>query len=101
MAATPSPRDPTRHPGAVRAWLVWWVLLAAAFVPLAILCTRLRAPEGIVAIEAAGVDAVLALLLIAQGTNRQPFGDLALVLAVVSFVGAIAYLRFVEAVREE
>jgi len=47
------------------------------------------------------VDAVLALLLIAQGTNRQPFGDLALVLAVVSFVGAIAYLRFVEAFREE
>jgi multisubunit Na+/H+ antiporter MnhF subunit len=44
---------------------------------------------------------VLALLLIAQGTNRRPFGDLALVLAVVSFVGAIAYLRFVEAFRED
>jgi sugar/nucleoside kinase (ribokinase family) len=53
------------------------------------------------AIEAAGVDAVLALLLIAEGTDRQPFGDLALVLAVVSFVGGIAYLRFVEAFREE
>ena len=44
---------------------------------------------------------LLALLLISQGTGRQPFGDLALVLAVVSFVGAIAYLRFVEAFREE
>ena len=43
----------------------------------------------------------LALLLVAQGTGRQPFGDLALVLAVVSFVGAVAYLRFVEAFREE
>jgi multisubunit Na+/H+ antiporter MnhF subunit len=53
-----------------------------------------------VAVEAAGVDAVLALLLIAQGTGREPFADLALVLAVVSFVGSIAYLRFVEALRD-
>jgi multisubunit Na+/H+ antiporter MnhF subunit len=85
----------------VNGWLWAAALLVAALVPLTVVCVRLPAPEGVVAIEAAGVDAVLALLLIAQGTNRQPFGDLALVLAVVSFVGAIAYLRFVEAFREE
>jgi multisubunit Na+/H+ antiporter MnhE subunit len=34
MAATPSPREPSRHPGAVRAWLVWWVLLAALWLAL-------------------------------------------------------------------
>ena len=34
MAATPSPRDPPRHPGAVRAWLVWWALLAALWLAL-------------------------------------------------------------------
>ena len=85
----------------MNGWLWGATVLVAALVPLAVLCTRLPAPEGVVAIEAAGVDAVLALLMIAQGTNRQPFGDLALVLAVVSFVGAIAYLRFVEAFREE
>jgi multisubunit Na+/H+ antiporter MnhF subunit len=85
----------------VNGWLWAATVLVAALVPLAILCMRLPAPEGVVAIEAAGADAVLALLLVAQGTNRQPFGDLALVLAVVSFVGSIAYLRFVEAFREE
>lgn len=85
----------------MNGWLWAATVLAAALVPLAVLCVRLPAPEGIVAIEAAGVDAVLALLLISEGTNRQPFGDLALVLAVVSFVGAIAYLRFVEAFRED
>ena len=85
----------------MNGWLWAAAALVAALVPLALLCVRLPAPEGVVAIEAAGVDAVLALLLIAQGTNRQPFGDLALVLAVVSFVGSIAYLRFVEAFREE
>ena len=83
----------------MNGWLWAAAVLVGALVPLAVLCTRLPAPEGVVALEAAGIDAVLALLLIAQGTNRQPFGDLALVLAVVSFVGAIAYLRFVEAFR--
>ena len=42
----------------------------------------------------------MALLLVARGTDREPFADLALVLAVVSFVGAIAYLRFVEVLRD-
>jgi multisubunit Na+/H+ antiporter MnhF subunit len=85
----------------VNGWLWAAAVLGAALVPLAVLCARLPAPEGVVATEAAGVDATLALLLIAQGTGRQPFGDLALVLAVVSFVGAIAYLRFVESLRED
>ena len=85
----------------MNGWLWAAAVLVAALVPLAVLCPRLPAPEGVVALEAAGIDAVLALLLVAQGTNRQPFGDLALVLAVVSFVGAIAYLRFVEAFRED
>ena len=85
----------------MNGWLWAAAVLVAALVPLAVLCTRLPAPEGVVALEAAGIDTVLALLLIAQGTDRQPFGDLALVLAVVSFVGAVAYLRFVEAFRED
>jgi multicomponent Na+:H+ antiporter subunit F len=85
----------------VNGWLWAATALVAMLVPLALLCMRLPAPEGVVAIEAAGIDAILALLLVAQGTGRQPFGDLALALAVVSFVGAIAYLRFVEAFREE
>jgi multisubunit Na+/H+ antiporter MnhF subunit len=85
----------------VNGWLWAAAVLMAALVPLAVLCVRLPAPEGVIVLEAAGIDAVLALLLIAQGTSRQPFGDLALVLAVVAFVGAIAYLRFVEAFREE
>jgi multisubunit Na+/H+ antiporter MnhF subunit len=85
----------------VNGWLWAATVLVAALVPLALLCVRLPAPEGVVALEAAGIDAVLALLLVAEGTSREPFGDLALVLAVVSFVGAIAYLRFVEAFRED
>jgi multisubunit Na+/H+ antiporter MnhF subunit len=83
----------------VNGWLWAATVLVAALAPLLVVCVRLPAPEGIVAVEAAGVDAALALLLIAEGTDRQPFADLALVLAVVSFVGAVAYLRFMEALR--
>ena len=83
----------------MNGWLWGAAVLVAALVPLLWVCVRLPAPEGVVAVEAAGVDAVLALLLVAQGTGREPFADLALVLAVVSFVGSIAYLRFVEALR--
>jgi multisubunit Na+/H+ antiporter MnhF subunit len=84
----------------VNGWLWAATVLVCALLPLVWICVRVPAPEGIVAMEAAGVDATLALLLIAEGTGRQPFADLALVLAVVSFVGAIAYLRFVEAFRD-
>ena len=34
MAATPSLRGRSRHPGAVRAWLIWWALLAALWLAL-------------------------------------------------------------------
>jgi multisubunit Na+/H+ antiporter MnhF subunit len=50
--------------------------------------------EGVVALEAAGVATTLALLLLAEGTRRQSFADLALVLGVTSFAGAIAFIRF-------
>jgi multisubunit Na+/H+ antiporter MnhF subunit len=34
------------------------------------------------------------MLLVAEGTHRQPFGDLAMILGVVSFAGALGYVRF-------
>ena len=59
-------RDAAARP--VNGWLWAAAVLVAALVPLTVVCVRLPAPEGVVALEAAGVDAVLALLLIAQGT---------------------------------
>ena len=81
----------------MNGWLWCAAALAVALVPLAVVCVRSRAEDGLVALEAAGTDAALALLLLAEGLHRQPFGDLAIVLAVVSFVGALAFVRYVEA----
>jgi multisubunit Na+/H+ antiporter MnhF subunit len=78
----------------VNEWLWAAAVLTAALTALVVVAIRRPLLEGVVALEAAGVNAALVLLMIAEGTRRQPFGDLALVLAVTSFVGALAFLRF-------
>jgi multisubunit Na+/H+ antiporter MnhF subunit len=80
----------------VNAWLWGAVILGAALVPLAVVAALRPAPGGVVALEAAGTDAALALLLLSEGTHSQSFATLALVLAVMSFVGSIAFLHFLE-----
>ena len=77
-------------------WLVAAVVLASLLPPLAVACSRLEPMEGVVALELAGVIAPVALLLMAEGFHRQPFADLALVLAFLSFAGSLAYARFLE-----
>jgi multicomponent Na+:H+ antiporter subunit F len=83
----------------MNAWLWAAAVLAAALVPLAVVALRRPIVEGVLALEVAGVDAALALLLLAEGTRRQGLADVALVLVVMSFIGSIVLLRFVERVR--
>lgn len=80
-------------------WLWAATALVVALVPLAAVAVRQPPLEGVVALQAAGVDASLVLLLIAQGTDRQAFADLALVLGVMGFIGTIAFVRFAQRVR--
>ena len=48
------------------------------------------------ALTLGGPIASLALLLLSQGFGRQPFVDLAVVLAIVSFSGSLILARFLE-----
>ena len=77
-------------------WL--WAAAVLTLALVALLPVALRRPtlEGVIALEVAGVDATLVLLLLAEGTRRHAFADLALVLAVCSFAGALAFIRFLE-----
>jgi multisubunit Na+/H+ antiporter MnhF subunit len=77
-------------------WLWAAAVLSAALIPLAAVAVRRPPAEGLVALEAAGADATLVLLLLSEGTHRQAFVDLALVLGALSFVGAVAFVRFLE-----
>jgi multisubunit Na+/H+ antiporter MnhF subunit len=83
----------------VNVWLWTAAVLAVPLAGLAVVAARLPPLEGVVALEAAGVDAVLILLALAEGTRRQPFADLAIVLALMSFVGGIAFVRFLGRLR--
>jgi multicomponent Na+:H+ antiporter subunit F len=83
----------------VNAWLWAATVLGATLAPLVWRAARRPPVEGVVALEVAGTVTVAILLCIAEGTERQPFADLALVLGLVSFAGAVAFLRFLERLR--
>jgi multisubunit Na+/H+ antiporter MnhF subunit len=72
------------------------VLVLGGLVPCLLVPLRGSAMEGLVALELGGVISTLVFLLLAEGFQRQPFVDLALVLAVLSFVGSLAFVRYME-----
>lgn len=77
-------------------WLVSAAVLVAMLVPLAALAALGTPDDGLVALELASVLVTVALLLMAVGLDRQILGDLALVLAVGSFAGSLAYAVLLE-----
>jgi multicomponent Na+:H+ antiporter subunit F len=80
-------------------WLWAAAVLTALVLALTFVAVRRPPGDGLVALELAGMLVVLALLLISEGTQRQGFVDLAIVLAVMAFIGAIAFIRFIGRVR--
>lgn len=78
-------------------WLAAGLILLIAMLPLGLVCFFVRrAVDGVVALDFAGTNAAIALVLLSEGIKRQPFADLAIVLAVMSFVGTVAFSYFLE-----
>jgi multicomponent Na+:H+ antiporter subunit F len=77
-------------------WLIAGTVMLAGVIPLLWVCARRSIFEALVALELAGTVTTLVLLVIAQGTHRQPFFDLAVVSALLSFGGGLAFARFLE-----
>ena len=78
-----------------------WLLAAAllvlgGIVPCGFVCFLAPPIEALAALELAGALAAVALMLFAEGIHRQPFADLAIVLAALSAVGAVVFARFLE-----
>src|SRR5919108_793592 len=63
MAVPTTPRERPRHPGAVRAWLIWWALLAALWLALV---DTVVVPELVAGALAAAVAATGAVLVRSQ-----------------------------------
>ena len=80
----------------MNAWLIAATALLFGIVPLLIVCVRHSALDALVALELASTITTFVLMLLAQGYNRDPFFDLALVSALLSFAGALTFARFLE-----
>ncbi len=81
---------------AVNIWFLATILLLLGFIPCGI-CMRRGSPgDRLVALEMCGILAILILLLLAQGTQRPSFDDLAVTLALLSFPGGLVFARLME-----
>ncbi len=77
-------------------WEIAAVVLAGALVPCVGVCVFATAMDALATLEVAGTIAVTALMVLAEGFHRQPFIDLALILGLLSIVGALAFARLME-----
>jgi multisubunit Na+/H+ antiporter MnhF subunit len=83
----------------VNEWILAATVLSGALVPCLAVCVLASAAHGLVALELAGVLGSTILMLLAEGFHRQPFIDLAVVMAPMSLIGALAFARLMERER--
>jgi multisubunit Na+/H+ antiporter MnhF subunit len=77
-------------------WLLATLVLVAALTPCGIACAVVTPVAALAIVEVASTLTTVALMALSEGIERQPFIDLALVFAVMSVVGAIAFARLLE-----
>jgi multicomponent Na+:H+ antiporter subunit F len=80
----------------MNVWLWAAVALLLGFVPCGYVCLRARMMDAVVGLQLAGILEALAIVLIAEGLRESIFYDVALVAAFLSFVGTLAFARFLE-----
>jgi multicomponent Na+:H+ antiporter subunit F len=80
----------------VTAWAVTAGVLAVLLLVGAAAVLRGRPLERAVGLQLAGILATLLAVVVAVGSGRRIVLDVALVLAVVTLTGGLAYARFLE-----
>ncbi len=77
-------------------WEIAAVVLGFALLPCLGVCFLAPATHGLVSLQVAGVLLTTILMLLAEGFHRQPFIDLAVVLAPMALIGSIMFARLME-----
>jgi multisubunit Na+/H+ antiporter MnhF subunit len=77
-------------------WLLGAAVLGVCLVPCAAVCFFAGPLSALAALQVAGSLTTGILILLAEAYRRQPFIDLALVLAMLSVVGGIIFARILE-----
>ena len=80
----------------MNVWEIAAAVVIAASFPCIGVCLFATAADALAAVEVAATLTVTALLLLSEGFHRQPFVDLALVLAVIGTVGSLTFARLME-----
>lgn len=77
----------------MNVWFAAALCMLAGLVPCLVVAVRGRTVDALVAMQIATALAVLVLLLIEQGLQRQTFFDVSLALAVLGFPSALLFVR--------
>jgi multisubunit Na+/H+ antiporter MnhF subunit len=77
-------------------WEVAAAVLGAAIIPCLGVCAFTGVLRALVGLELAGTLLSSALMALCEGFHRQPFIDLALLFALLSMLGALAFARLME-----
>lgn len=75
-------------------WLLASIVLICGMVPCLAAAARGDELAGLPALSLAGVVSIAVLITLTEAFHRQPFIDLAEVLAVLAPAGSLAFIRF-------
>jgi multisubunit Na+/H+ antiporter MnhF subunit len=78
----------------VNVWLVAATVLLAGLVPCGWVLLRAGLLDALVALELATTLVTVVLVLLAEGFHRSSYFVVPLVLAALSFVGTLVFVRF-------
>ena len=72
------------------------MICAAIFVTLVRVVRGPTLPDRVVAVDLIGISSVCLMIAAATGTKARAFLDAAVVIALLGFLGTVAYARYVE-----
>ena len=77
-------------------WELGAVILLGALLPCVAICLRAGAGSALAALEITGTVVTTVLMILSEAFVRQPFIDLAIVAALLTSVGSLAFARLME-----
>jgi multisubunit Na+/H+ antiporter MnhF subunit len=80
----------------LNGWQLAAAGLLAGLLPCLLVAARSGVRDALAALELAGTLASTTLMVLSQAYGRQPFIDLALVLALLANLGALVFARMIE-----
>jgi multisubunit Na+/H+ antiporter MnhF subunit len=80
----------------LNVWLIAVFFLLLGMIPCGIVLVTASVMDRLVALEMAGIVAVLALMLLAEGFGQPSFFDMSLAIVLLSFAGGLVFCHFLE-----